>query len=138
MDLKEEFANHLLSAHGFHLNPKTWEDAWAEPPGKWEEQIERARKWLILMDKTKKLNRRIGSSYGLKHRVERWHRRNDPGCDAYVANGCFLMAAIRLGFIFSPIPQVYCWKTSKGSYEQFNAFLNISSKSVNAADNFKC
>lgn len=137
MDMKEEFRSSLLSAHGFHVNTSTWEEAW---DGRWddyEEQIARANKWLILVEKIRSPNKRIGSSYGLKHRVERWHRRNGSG-DAYVSNGCFLMAATRLGFTFAPILSLYCWKNGAGSYEKFNAFLNISSKSVNALDNFKC
>lgn len=141
MDMKEEFRECLLSAHGFHVNPSTWEEAWRERDDGYADQIERARKWLILVDKIRSPNKRIGTSYGLKHRVERWHRRNAADefrTDCYVSNGCFLMAAVRLGFTFSPIPSLYCWKDSKGSYEKFNAFLNISSKSVNALDNFKC
>ncbi len=137
MELKEEFRSCLLSAHGFHVNSATWEEAWRERADGYEEQIERAHKWLILVDKIKSPNRRIGTSYGLKHRVERWHRRGNWN-DCYVSNGCFLMAATRLGFTFAPIECVYCWTNGKGSYEKFNAFLNISSKSVNALDNFRC
>jgi hypothetical protein len=76
----------------------------------------------------KTINRRIGSSYGLKHRVERWHR-DQGNDDCYVANGCFLMAAHRLGFLIEPITGRY-YGPGGPRWDSFNAFVNISSRAL--------
>jgi hypothetical protein len=50
----------------------------------------RAREWLAGFAKTEKLNKRCGTSYGLKHVAERKI--------GYITNGTFICAAIAEGF----------------------------------------
>jgi hypothetical protein len=69
--------------------------------------------WLSLVKRTKKPNPNVGSSYRLKHIVERWHKKkyNKP---CYTPNGAFIAAAYHLGFIIIPKPGTP------------NVYLNIS------------
>jgi len=53
--------------------------------------------WLSLCQVRKTVNPGIGSSYGLKHRVEHWSGR-------YVTNGAFIAAVIHLGIPFKRYP----------------------------------
>jgi hypothetical protein len=72
--------------------------------------------WLSMVKQTKKPNRNISHSYGLKSRVESWYiKKYNKRC--YVPNGAFIAAAYYLGFIIMPKP---------GSP---NAYLNISTRS---------
>jgi hypothetical protein len=119
MTLRDEFEPIGLAPFGFCFGDEI-ERSWQ----RWDEsdlknQIARADEWLQLVGCRKTINRDIGGSYGLKHRVERWAGIRWPMRDYYVSNGCFLMAAIRLGFIYQ-----HC------SFDNPNAYLNISGKGV--------
>jgi len=82
------------------------------------EQFGRACMWLHDKPKTKQITPRAGTSYGLKHCVERWHQKHFEG-EAYVSNGMFIAAAIALGF------QI---RNSGGEERSSpNVFLNITS-----------
>ena len=63
------------------------------------------------MDRTKGINRRLGSSYGLKHITEAWS-------ESYIPNGMFIAAAVHLGFMVE--------RAESGP----NAYLNVSTKSL--------
>jgi hypothetical protein len=130
-DLRKEFEPLLISPSGCHLDRDlcraSW-DKWDKERERdwWRQQVVRADTWLRLCQPTKRFNKRIGTSYGLKHQVERWWRcRNSK--DVYVSNGCFLMAAHRLGFRMKPVEARYC---AAGGYiwDCHNAYLNISSR----------
>jgi hypothetical protein len=66
--------------------------------------------WFKLTQRCKRPNRKIGSTYGLKAKAERWS-------DTYIPEGAFIAAAIHSGFELFP---------KRGTT---SAFLNISSKS---------
>lgn len=74
--------------------------------------------WIKEQRPIKSLNRRH-SSYGYKHKVERWIRGR--GGHLYVANGSFIAAAIGMGFKFQ--------LSHPGSP---NCFFNFSERSVKA------
>jgi len=60
------------------------------------------------------------SSYGLKHLVERFNRNNllgSNGCDAFVSNGSFILAALMQGFRIKHV-------------DNLNVSINISVKSI--------
>ena len=59
-------------------------------------QVQLCIDWLQGQKTNKILNRRIGSSYALKHKVERW--AND-----YVSNGAFIAACIFSGINYKRI-----------------------------------
>lgn len=62
--------------------------------------------WLRLVGRTKHPNPRVGSSYQLKHRAEKyWKNHREAGQDYYISNGMFIAAAIHLGFIVKPITE---------------------------------
>ncbi len=65
--------------------------------------------WLKLTQRRKQPNRKIGSTYGLKAKAERWSK-------TYIPEGAFIAAAIHSGFELAP---------KRGTT---SAFLNISSK----------
>jgi hypothetical protein len=133
MNLREEFEPVLISSHGLHLTPELCQAGWDSdgPSGRHDDylsaQIARADEWLRLQSQTKHINTRIGTSYGLKHEVERWHRENRSNqfLDCYVSNGCFLMAAHRLGFRMRGRVADYCWGP-KFIRDCFNAYITIS------------
>lgn len=128
--LRDEFEPLLISPLGIHPTAELCTAAWDEDPcdDRLLEEIERAEIWLRLANRTREVNKRVGKSYGLKHGVESWFRARQRG-DVFVSNGCFLMAAHRLGFKIEP---------SHGEYrligliirDTLNAWINISSHSV--------
>jgi hypothetical protein len=127
--LRAEFEPLLISPYGCHLDAARCARGWdtsKESDEDLAEQIARADVWLQMMGPRRTPNRRI-SSYGLKHVVEGWHRERGTG--GYVANGCFIMAAHRLGFTLERIQGSYCG----AGWDCFNAFLNISHRSIRAA-----
>ena len=77
--LREEFEPQLISPHGAHLNTarckRAWnEETWSE--GFMREQVAVANVWLTqVASKRKTINKRVGSSYGVKHAVEHWWRQ---------------------------------------------------------------
>ncbi|MBN1396850.1 MAG: hypothetical protein JXA06_02350 [Bacteroidetes bacterium] len=72
-----------------------------------------ACEWLSLVKRTKKPNPKIGGSYRLKHKVERWYiKKYNKRC--YTPNGAFIAAAYHLGFMIIPKPGTP------------NVYLNIS------------
>jgi hypothetical protein len=130
--LRDEFEPLLLSSYGYHINAANCAKAWDEEccdDARLEQQIARADVWLRQVGRRKTINSKIGSSYGLKHRVEGWHRQRQSG-DCYVANGCFLMAAHRLGFKVQPLMGRYYGPGKGPSWDRLNAFLNISSRAL--------
>jgi hypothetical protein len=139
--LREEFEPVLISPHGLHLDAElcriAWEDevesvtkhqSWKEWENHLREEIAKADEWLRLCGRTQYVNKRVGTSYGLKHAVEHWYRSKYGG-DGYLCNGCFLMAAHRLGFKMKGKPALYCFKKD-GVYDCFNAWINISSREM--------
>lgn len=52
---------------------------------------------LTTFKKLKSVRYNLGS-YGLKHSVERYHRKLNQFNDAYVSNGALICAAIHMGF----------------------------------------
>jgi hypothetical protein len=74
------------------------------------DEFERSCEWLKRQPRTKNLNRRAGTSYGLKHEAEK-----EVG---YMHNGMFIAAAIACGFKVE--------RDDNGP----NAFMNISVRSV--------
>ena len=134
--LREEFEPLLISPHGLHYTAELCRRAWDDEAenvsdwDRWEDhlrgEIAKADEWLRLQPRTKTINTRTATSYGLKHVVENWYR-NKYGGNGYLCNGCFLMAAHRLGFKMKGRPGNYCFD---GGYVRdcFNAWINISSK----------
>jgi hypothetical protein len=136
--LREEFEPLLISPHGLHYDIERCRRAWDDEVegatkhqtwDEWEEhlrgEIAKADEWLRLQRRTKHVNTRTSTSYGLKHVVENWFW-NKYGTNGYLCNGCFLMAAHRLGFKMKGCPSKYCFT---GGYvnDCFNAWINISS-----------
>ncbi len=74
-------------------------------------EFEETCKWLDQVEKTKQINRKVGTSYSLKHVAEK------DVCNGYVSNGCFIAAAVCCGFDF----------TISGP----NAYFNMSLGSIN-------
>jgi hypothetical protein len=71
--------------------------------------------WIKQQQAIKTINTRH-SSYGYKHMVEEWcEKRHDPH---YISNGCFIAAAVGLGFKF------------KINAESPNVVFNFSEKSL--------
>jgi hypothetical protein len=64
----------------------------------------------------------VPSSFGLKNIASRWHGRDGHG--PQILNGCFLMAAARLGFQMEPQTPRYVAKIKR---RDCNAFINIAS-----------
>lgn len=60
-------------------------------------QIERCCNWLAPIQKTKNCNPEC-DSYGLKHSVERHHRKDPAVKSWYISNGSFIVAALLSGF----------------------------------------
>jgi hypothetical protein len=128
MSLREAFEPRLLSRFGYQRNAQVcaaeW-DSYSKADTSMEQEIARATRWLAQVQQTKKINR-WNSSYGYKHMVERWSRWRYPGENPYVANGCFIMAALRMGFLVQRCP-----------HASPNAWLNISKRSLARPDSDK-
>jgi uncharacterized protein YozE (UPF0346 family) len=131
-NLRLEFEPKLISPFGLHLDSTRCKEAWDQesyPGGDLPAQIERATQWLTLWSKTKRINKEPGTSYGLKHRAEAWHHERSNRA-TYMSNGCFLMAAQRLGFQLKGNESRYCWHDPKWVWDCHNAWLNISTDCV--------
>lgn len=61
------------------------------------DECQRCCMYLQYLEKLKTVRYNLGS-YGLKHSVERYHRKLNQFDDAYVSNGAFICAAIHMGF----------------------------------------
>ncbi|MGV1793555.1 hypothetical protein [Rhizobium sp. A37_96] len=96
---------------------EAYEDDWAA------DQFELALIFFSRQKKIKSLNRQIGS-YGLKHRAEDLSRAFGlfTHLGNYVSNGMLLAAAYTVGF-----------SVKRVAYDSYNAHLNISMQTVNAA-----
>jgi hypothetical protein len=128
--LRAEFEQLLISPYGLHLDAERAARGWekySDCDDRLREEIARADEWLRLRPRTKAINRRVGTSYGLKHQVESWHRQRNPAGNCYVANGCFLMAAQRLGFKMEGVQGSYWGERGRTSWDCFNAYINLSS-----------
>lgn len=84
------------------------------------DECNRAASFLKYVQPRKSINKKVGSSYGLKHEVERFCRSvpNVNHSEQYVANGSFICAALHLEFSFQ--------QTDYGSP---NVHFNMSSRS---------
>jgi len=140
MSLREEFEPLLISPHGLHSDAELarmgWDNEVAvatkhQPWPEWEahlrDEIARADEWLRLCGRTIHVNTRCCTSYGLKHIAERWHV-NSRGGNGYMSNGCFLMAASRLGFEMKGAWGNYCFG-GRYVWDTFNAWINIRNQS---------
>ena len=126
--LRREFEPLLISPTGCHLTPELCAKGWGEDAmtdlGWLLRMIDRSTEWLKGVNKTKGINLRNGTSYGYKHAVEEYWRRKIGKGDCYIAQGMFLMAAVRMGFRLRPMPADYCgW-----GWDCHNAFMNIGQK----------
>jgi hypothetical protein len=125
MLLRAEFEPLLLSGYGLHRDPVQCKAVWDREPcsdARLAAQVARATEWLSHWPRTKVINKKAGTSCGLKHVAEHWHRARSPGRDYYISNGALLMAAHRLGFMIEPTTG---W--SGDWYDFANAWLNIAS-----------
>ncbi|KAE9896303.1 hypothetical protein GP695_29850, partial [Enterobacteriaceae bacterium TzEc051] len=61
------------------------------------DECQRCCMYLQHLKKLKSVRYNLGS-YGLKHSVERYHRKLNQFNDAYVSNGALICAAIHMGF----------------------------------------
>lgn len=77
----------------------------------------RAVNWLSCAKQTKHINRRIGSTSTLRSMAQYYYQRARPGQPSYILHGCFIAAALHLGFQLERI----AGSTSRAAY------LNISS-----------
>ncbi len=84
------------------------------------DECKRAARFLKHVERRKTINQKAGSSYSLKHQVERFCRSfpNSEYTNQYVANGSFICVALHLGFEVQP--------AHLGSP---NVYFNISSRS---------
>jgi hypothetical protein len=126
---RERFEPHLLSPKGAHLNADKCRKSWDEGQARWGEeflgkQFDYCVEWLSLKGMIKNINRDVGTSYTLKHAVERYCREKGDGI--WIANGVLLMAAHHLGFKIEPYESNYCG----GGWDCYNAYLNISKKPI--------
>jgi hypothetical protein len=132
MALRDEFEPLLISPFGLHKDANLCLAYWGNEEG-CPAEFERAWEWLQLWPRTKKINRSAGTSYGLKHAAERWHRNKRSG-DPYISNGHLIMAAHRLGFAMEGIPANYCGPGPREFTRDIcNVWLNIS-KRANGLD----
>jgi hypothetical protein len=123
--LREEFEPQLISPYGLHLDiarcARGW-DTWPLDEAGLLAQIEAAAAWLSQVERTKSINPRIGTSYELKHIAEAWAGR-------YISNGCFLMAAHRLGFRMAGTEAIH-WPSGPDRLDCWNTYIDISTRSV--------
>jgi len=82
------------------------------------DQFDRACQWLSMQKRTKNINKKALSSYGLKHCVEGWSRDRSV-LNPYVANGVLIAAAIHLGFQYEQLDEL-----------NPNVYLNISKRLI--------
>jgi hypothetical protein len=133
MLLRTEFEPVLLSPLGLHHGPENCRIAWDREGSDTllHDEVTRAEQWLALWPKTRTINKAAGTSYGLKHFASAWHQEHNPaGGDGYIMNGCFLMAARRLGFHLAGVWGRYCWFDGADIWDTLNAYLNISGECV--------
>jgi hypothetical protein len=125
VSLREEFEGHLLSPDGLHGDAEACAAAWdRERTGDeaLEAMIGLSDEWLRRCTRSRSgVNRRVPSSYGLKNICSRWHGKD--GFGPKILNGCFLMAAHRLGFEMEAQAPRYIDKIGR---VDSNAFINIS------------
>jgi hypothetical protein len=131
MSLRAEFEPLMLSHYGLHCRVDLCREAWDREDRDCDtyyvDQIDHVTRWLSQCTKTRNINKDIGTSYGLKHIAQAW--LGERGIDGYAYNGCFLMAAQRLGFKMVGMPARYCW--NRGFIDEtFNAYLNIAKSSI--------
>jgi hypothetical protein len=81
-------------------------------------QFNLAIEFLMMLDRTRAINRSAGSSYGLKHAAERYFRTHGHA-NSYISNGALIAAAHHCGFRFK-----------RCDPQSPNVFLNVSRKSL--------
>jgi hypothetical protein len=122
--LREEFEKVLLSPDGLHSDAEACAKAWDAETSSDErlsEMIELAAEWLRLCTRSRSVNTRTPSSFGLKNICSRWHGRDGHG--PRILNGVFLMACHRLGFLMQAQPPRYVEKIGRCDA---NAWINIA------------
>ena len=116
--LRDEFELLLLSPRGYHQTAAEcacyWDTeaarVWNKADFDLNEHIALATRWLKTVKRRKTVNP-IDTSDDYRHMVEDW-------CGEFVLHGCFVMAALRLGFVVQPM------------HGDSEARLNISLKSM--------
>jgi hypothetical protein len=114
MSLRAEFEPLRLSPDGLHPDAESCRKAWdreTSSDARLEAMVALAAEWLALCTKSKSVNRRVPSSYGLKSIASRWHGQD--GFGPMILNGCFLMAADRAGFDMEPQPPHFVHKLKR-------------------------
>ena len=90
-DLKD--APFTITDHGIH-----WPWSKLEPSPPRPDDVARAAAWIAGFATPRKTpNTKLGS-YGFKHVVENWVRRERPGDNPHVSNGAFIQAALDAGY----------------------------------------
>jgi hypothetical protein len=122
MALRDEFEKPaLISPDGLHGDAASCSLAWDRETSsdeRLEAMIALADEWLLRCTRSKSVNMRIPSSFGLKNIASRYHG------GALILNGAFLMAAHRLGFQMERQAPRFVAKLGR---VDANAFLNITS-----------
>ena len=129
--LREEFEPLFISPLGCHLYAELCRAAW---DGSWSEEtktmIAIADEWLRLPPRTTEINVAAGISYRLKDRIPPcWKSLKRKG-DGDVINGCFIMAAHRLGFQIRPTRPNDRTAGAIRGLDCLNAYINISDRSL--------
>jgi hypothetical protein len=120
MTLRQEFEPLLLSPDGLHPDAAACAKAWDRETSRDERlegMIELADEWLRTCTRSKSINRRVPSSFGLSKIAERWS-------GGRILSGTLLMAAARLGFMMEMQEPRFVAKLGR---DDCNAFLNICS-----------
>jgi hypothetical protein len=128
--LREEFEPLFISPLGCHLNAElcraAWDGSWSEEDLK--QMIAIADEWLRLQPRATEINVVAGTSYRLKDRIPPWWKSLKRKGDGYVINGCFIMAAHRLGFQIRPTRPNYRTAGAVRGLDCLNAYINISDR----------
>ena len=122
--LRSEFEPLLISPDGLHPTAAACAKAWDAETATDErlaEMIALADEWLKLCTRSRSVNTRTPSSYGLKSICSRWYGRDGYG--PKILNGCFLMACHRLGFAMQAQPARFVQKIGRCDA---NAWINIA------------
>jgi hypothetical protein len=121
--LREEFELLLISPDGLHPDAAACAAAWDRETSSDErlsEMIALSDEWLRRCIKSRSINRRVPSSFGLAKICSRWHGRDGHG--PRILSGCLLMAADRLGFQMEAQPPRFIDKIGR---VDANAWINI-------------
>jgi hypothetical protein len=93
-------ANDYITAQGIGIlcyNPEAWEIERQNAYGLHTE-ANICEQWLAQCTKTKRIQKKIGSSFDLTIKFQQWYREDNPGKRIIIPDGALLIAAIHLGF----------------------------------------